>query len=134
MALMYFMFCLHFNVFFICVCLLIALLFTKPGLSQLALLYSRAQLGSVVVSLPSIISKSDPSCYVVGMSLVPIQLRLWLDADFEWIPRVKRESFANRSFSVMGPRLWNDIPNDVKQCINVETFKKELKTFLFNKF
>ena len=34
----------------------------------------------------------------------------------------------------MGPRLWNDIPNDVKQCVNVETFKKKLKTFLFNKF
>ena len=50
------------------------------------------------------------------------------------IPRVKRESFANRSFSVMGPRLWNDIPNDLKQCVNVETFKKKLKTFLSNKF
>ena len=50
------------------------------------------------------------------------------------IPRVKRESFANRSFSVMGPRLWNDIPNDVKQCVNVETFKKKLKTFLFKSF
>ena len=31
------------------------------------------------------------------------------------IPKVKRESFANRSFSVMGQRLWNDIPNEVKQ-------------------
>ena len=50
------------------------------------------------------------------------------------IPKVKRESFANRSFSVMGPRLWNDIPNEVKQCVDVETFKKKLKTFLFNKF
>ena len=42
------------------------------------------------------------------------------------IPRVKRESFANRSFSLMGPRLWNNIPNDVKQCVNVETCKKKL--------
>ena len=50
------------------------------------------------------------------------------------IPKVKRESFANRSFSVMGPRLWNDIPNEIKQCVDVETFKKKLKTFLFNKF
>ena len=40
------------------------------------------------------------------------------------IPRVKRESFANRSFSVMAPRLWNDIPNDIKQCVDIETFKK----------
>ena len=49
------------------------------------------------------------------------------------IPKIKRESFANRSFSVMGPQLWNDIPNEVKQCVDVETFKKKLKTFLFNK-
>ena len=50
------------------------------------------------------------------------------------IPKVKRESFANRSFSVMGPRLWNDIPNEIKQCVDVETFQKKLKTFLFNKY
>ena len=49
-------------------------------------------------------------------------------------PKIKRESFANRSFSVMGPRLWNDIPNEVKQCVDVEIFKKKLKAFLFNKF
>ena len=48
------------------------------------------------------------------------------------IPKVKIESFANRSFSVMGPQLWNDIPNEVKQCVDIETFKKKLKTF--NKF
>ena len=42
------------------------------------------------------------------------------------IPKVKRDLFANRSFNVMGPQLWNDIPNEVKQCVNVETFKKKL--------
>ena len=50
------------------------------------------------------------------------------------IPKVKRESFANRSFSVLGPRLWNNISNEVKQCVDIETFKKKLKIFLFNKF
>ena len=50
------------------------------------------------------------------------------------IPRVKRESFANRSFSVMAPWLWNGIPNEIKQCIDIETFKKKLKTFHFDKF
>ena len=50
------------------------------------------------------------------------------------IPKIKRESFANRSFSVMGPRLRNDTPNEIKQCVDVEIFKKKLKTFLFNKF
>ena len=37
------------------------------------------------------------------------------------IPRVKRESFANRSFSVMGPRMCNDIPNEIKQCNDIAT-------------
>ena len=50
------------------------------------------------------------------------------------IPKVKTESFANRSFSVMGPRLWNDIPNEVKQSVDVDTFTKKFKTFLFNTF
>ena len=50
------------------------------------------------------------------------------------IPKVKRESFANKSFSVMGPRLWSDIPNEIKQCVDVEIFKKKLNTFLFNEF
>ena len=50
------------------------------------------------------------------------------------IPKIKRESFANKSFSVMGPRLRNDIPNEIKQCVDVETFTKQFKTFLFNKF
>ena len=27
------------------------------------------------------------------------------------IPRMKRRTFANRSFSAMGPKLWNQLPN-----------------------
>ena len=49
--------------------------------------------------------------------------------------QVKRESFASRSLSLTTEqRLWNDIPNEMKQCVDVESFKKTLKTFLFNKF
>ena len=40
------------------------------------------------------------------------------------ILKVKRESLANRSFSVMGPRLWNDIPNEVN---NVSMLKHLIK-------
>ena len=51
-----------------------------------------------------------------------------------YVPNVKIQSIVNRSFSEMGPRLWNDIPNELKQCTDVKTFKKQLKTFLFDKF
>ena len=50
------------------------------------------------------------------------------------VPKVKSESFANRVFSVMEQRLWNGTPTEVKPCADVETFKKSLKKFLFNKF
>ena len=48
-----------------------------------------------------------------------------------YIPRVKRETFANRSFKVVGPRWWNNLPIDIQRSTSVITFKKQLKpTFL----
>ena len=43
-----------------------------------------------------------------------------------------RKTFASRSFSVMGPELWNRLPNNVKDSDNIYLFKKKLKTFLFD--
>ena len=50
------------------------------------------------------------------------------------IPLVKKQTFANRSFSVQGPKWWNILPNFIKQAQSLETFKKYLKTHLFNEF
>ena len=50
------------------------------------------------------------------------------------IPKVKREPFANRSFSVKGPRMWNNIPKEATQCVDVETFQKKLRAFLLISF
>ena len=47
------------------------------------------------------------------------------------IPRVNRETFANRSFKVLGPRWWNNLPIDIQRSSNVTTSKKQLKTYLF---
>ena len=44
---------------------------------------------------------------------------------------VNRENFANRSFSVAGPRLWNGLPNDLRTEFNFDNFRSKLKTFLF---
>ena len=52
--------------------------------------------------------------------------------DFKlYIPRVIRETFANRSFKVVGPRWWNNLPIDMQRATSVSTFKKQLKTHLF---
>ena len=48
-----------------------------------------------------------------------------------YIPRTF-SSFGNRQFSVVAPKLWNKLPKDIKDITSVESFKKYLKTYLFN--
>lgn len=47
------------------------------------------------------------------------------------VPYVKKKTQASRSFSVEGPRLWNNLPYRIRTIISHEQFRKELKTFLF---
>ena len=49
------------------------------------------------------------------------------------VPRVRTKNYGERAFSFCGPKLWNDLPSSIKQATSVDIFKKELKTFLFNK-
>ena len=50
------------------------------------------------------------------------------------IPKVKRQTFTARSFSVKAPLLWNGLPDSLHRANNVETFKAELKTLLFRRY
>ena len=36
------------------------------------------------------------------------------------------------SFSVSAPILWNSLPEEIRNCHSIETFKSLLKTHLFN--
>ena len=47
------------------------------------------------------------------------------------IPRTNTE-FARRSYSYSASFIWNSLPGDVLNCNSEHTFKKHLKTFLFN--
>ena len=44
-----------------------------------------------------------------------------------------RTNNGTRAFSHSAPRLYNKLPNKLKECANVEMFKKKLKTYLFEK-
>jgi hypothetical protein len=41
------------------------------------------------------------------------------------------KSHGFRSFSVAAPYLWNSLPSTIRDIADIETFKKELKTYLF---
>ena len=49
------------------------------------------------------------------------------------IPKTKRKTFADRSFSVARPRQWNNLPVYVKRSPSIEQFKNKLKTYLFRR-
>ena len=44
---------------------------------------------------------------------------------------VGERSFADRSFSFTAPRLYNRLPPEIKQLETIDSFKKQLKTYLF---
>jgi len=49
------------------------------------------------------------------------------------VPPVKLTTVANRAFPVVGPRRWNDLPDDVTSAESLSKFRQRLKTHLFTK-
>ena len=47
-------------------------------------------------------------------------------------PRTYKK-YGERAFSVAGPKLWNDLRDDIKFSETVDSFKSRLKTYLFIK-
>ncbi len=43
-----------------------------------------------------------------------------------YVPRTNTDTGA-RAFSVLGPKLWNDLPSDIKNSSNLNTLKRKLK-------
>ena len=49
------------------------------------------------------------------------------------VPKTSKKTFVARSFSVLGPTLWNALPINIRKIANYASFKKDLKTHLFKK-
>ena len=47
----------------------------------------------------------------------------------EVLPRLP--TYGGRAFSCYAPKLWNSLPNHVRESRSVDVFKKKLKTFLY---
>ena len=47
------------------------------------------------------------------------------------VPNIRKQTFASRSFSVYGLKLWNSLPNTIREEVRFEKFKSKLKTHLF---
>ena len=47
------------------------------------------------------------------------------------VPFVKRKHFGERSFSYAAPREWNKLELSIRKSESLESFKKKIKTYLF---
>ena len=45
-----------------------------------------------------------------------------------------KNRFEDRAFSFVAPKLWNNLPACVRNAVTLESFKKNLKTHLYQKF
>ncbi len=48
------------------------------------------------------------------------------------IPRISKSNAGGRSFFYLAPKLWNNLPNTVREADTLSQFKSRLKTHLFN--
>ena len=56
-----------------------------------------------------------------------------LDTSLLSVSRFCLETFGQRSFSLFGPAVWNSLPLSLRKTQCFSTFKKKLKTHLFEK-
>ena len=47
------------------------------------------------------------------------------------VPRTKCQRFGDRAFSVAAPRLWNNLPHNIRNTPTLNAFKTRLKSYLF---
>jgi len=45
--------------------------------------------------------------------------------------KMRLKTYGDRAFSSCAPRLWNSIPLNLRMCKETNTFKKDMKTYLF---
>ena len=65
----------------------------------------------------------------------PRQLRSFCSLqDTLVVPRYRRKKHGGRSFSVIAPMLWNQLPVRIRRLKTLSAFKSQLKTFYFNQY
>ena len=51
--------------------------------------------------------------------------------NFLVVPKTNTVRYGDRAISVAGPKIWNDLPNSLRQEKSFNLFKLNLKTYLF---
>ena len=107
---------------------------SKKALKDLHWLPTRSRIKFKILTIVYKCLRGDASDYLRNLLTRCLQTTHTLQSnniiDRFVIPRTLRKTHF-QILSVMGPVLWNRLPNSVKDSCNIDIFKKKLKTFLF---
>ena len=67
----------------------------------------------------------------VSKSFHDVAVASVLNALWAYEPHTTRLKFGERCFSHAGPKAWNTLPTDIQDLTDETSFKRRLKTFLF---
>ena len=70
----------------------------------------------------------------MAVSHVPSRALRSSDKELLVVPKARCKTLGERAFAVAGPREWNKLPLSLRHASSVISFKKDLKTFLFNMY
>ena len=68
---------------------------------------------------------------LLSPKLTPRPLRS-SDANLLAIPQSRTKTYGDRAFAIAAPTLWNSLPDDLRKIHELGSFKRQLKTVLFN--
>ena len=71
--------------------------------------------------------------YITDLLSIRFNIRPLRSSSREYltVPATKLKTYGDRAFSAAAPKLWNQLPIELRECASVERLKKKLKTFLF---
>ena len=75
----------------------------------------------------------DYLCDLLTFKTTPHALRSESKKELD-VPRTRTTSYGDRAFSVVAPKLWNKLPEELRSETEIKTFKTNLKTYLFRNF
>ena len=81
------------------------------------------------------LNKSIPA-NILGNFLSPVgevrNLGVWFDSDFSFSRHVQNIcKHFGLSFAYDAPKIWNDLPDDVRSATSLHSFRRKLKAYLF---
>ena len=108
---------------------------SKPLLKQLHWLPVRARINfKIAVTVFKCLNNTAPT-YLSDMLSIdnPAYALRSAQSVVLRVPRTQTV-MCERSFHVMGPKVWNSLPHNIRESGNEAAFRRQLKTFLFRKF